>query len=293
MAYREYPTDPRLEGWARSFWEAEEFHGARTEQHVFMPERTVRLTFSNGTSHFNFAGRLEPIASMSLFGMNLDPVPMLSSGPTRSFGVELYPWSAQQLFGWHIEHSYLDLIGAHQRVAHEVQGLLSLKAWEDARESVTSWLLGLIETRGRERSAGVHAAITLYQQKGNAKIADLAEAQNLSPRQLERLFASDIGLSAKTLSRLIRFEEVCDRLYLEPGVSLSALAFDLGFADQAHLTREFRAFSRMTPKTFARISELRRVDATVMTMLVWGKWPSTPPTQEGGSPTGMSHFFKT
>ena len=67
---------------------------------------------------------------------------------------------------------------------------------------------------------------------------------------------AEVGVNAKTLARLIRFEEVRNRLWLEPKVSLAQLAYELGFADQAHLTREFRALSYMTPRTFGQFVQL-------------------------------------
>lgn len=68
----------------------------------------------------------------------------------------------------------------------------------------------------------------------------------------------EVGLPAKTLGRLIRFDEVQRRLRDQPGESLAGLALELGFADQAHLNREFRALAQMTPRTFAlRARQLR------------------------------------
>ncbi len=56
---------------------------------------------------------------------------------------------------------------------------------------------------------------------------------------------------AGTLARLIRFETIRNRLTMDPLASLSDLAYDLGYTDQAHLIHDFGAFADRTPGEFA------------------------------------------
>lgn len=134
---------------------------------------------------------------------------------------------------------------------------MRLSAWEEARQTLDAWLLELMAERGRESGSGVRAATTLYSSLGQIKMGKLAEDLNLSLRQLERLFVSEVGVNAKTLARIIRFEEVHNRLVVDPGLSLAQLAYELGFADQAHLTREFKALSYMMPGLFGQFVKSR------------------------------------
>lgn len=258
MTFRVYPPDARLRGWVRNFWEAENDKQS-VEQNIHTPKGAFRLMFHHGESYHSLSGKLEAQPALSLLGVKLAPIPVmhLSLGSTKTLGVELYPWAGRQLFGADLPNSLNPML-EHERVAREVNALLGLAAWPEAREVVVDWLGRLIAAGGYEQGTGVRAALELYGAFGQTHVGDLAQALNLSPRQLERRFVSEVGLSAKTLARLIRFEETFNRLALEPGTSLAALSFDLGFADQAHLTREFRAFSQMTPKTFTHFSELRQ-----------------------------------
>ena len=69
----------------------------------------------------------------------------------------------------------------------------------------------------------------------------------MSERHLRRLVADHTGLEPRTLPRVARFQRflaLSDRA-AEP--SLAALAVRAGYADQAHLTREVRALSGLTP----------------------------------------------
>jgi AraC-like DNA-binding protein len=47
---------------------------------------------------------------------------------------------------------------------------------------------------------------------------------------------------------VLRFEQAVDRLKRRPVTRLADLAADLGYADQAHLTREWQALAGCSPR---------------------------------------------
>ncbi|MFC9896468.1 helix-turn-helix domain-containing protein [Nocardia sp. NPDC127579] len=85
----------------------------------------------------------------------------------------------------------------------------------------------------------------------------LAELLEVSPYRLSRAFPRELGVSITHYRHRVRLGRALDRLENgEP--SLSALAADLGYADQAHLTRTFRRHLGHTPNTLRRL--LTRID---------------------------------
>ncbi|PKF78191.1 AraC family transcriptional regulator [Vibrio sp. vnigr-6D03] len=66
-------------------------------------------------------------------------------------------------------------------------------------------------------------------------------------RQIERNFHNWIGMSPKYFQRLRRVYSSVATLRENPEVSLSDFAYAQGFSDQAHMTREFKAFVLTTP----------------------------------------------
>ena len=259
VAFQEFLPDARLQPLVRSYWQIAEYHDVSQQEHRFLPERSVRLAFYAGQSWqaATQQGELEPMPQAALFGLTLVPQRIVSMGLTRALGVELYPWGARQLFGWEFGHQTVDLSASHPWLCRAVCALIGLNAWDEALQMVEDWLLSLLGQRGKELQSGTQAAIRLYRSLGSARIGTLASELNLSQRQLERLFVQEVGINAKTLARLIRFEEVHNRLWLDPHQPLAPLAYDLGFSDQSHLTREFRALAHMTPRTFAQYTLLR------------------------------------
>jgi len=77
-------------------------------------------------------------------------------------------------------------------------------------------------------------------------------------RTLERNFKQSSGHTVKDVSGLMRFEQVRNHLWNHPDTNLAALAHDLGYTDQSHLSREFRRYSGTTPAAFARKSRTQR-----------------------------------
>lgn len=82
--------------------------------------------------------------------------------------------------------------------------------------------------------------------------AAISRAAGLSLRPLQRLFRECVGASPKWVSRRYRLREAAQRIERDESVSLSTLAAELGYADHAHFSRDFKAATGRAPSTFAR-----------------------------------------
>lgn len=71
-----------------------------------------------------------------------------------------------------------------------------------------------------------------------------------SQRTVQRHFHRTLGISPKALQQILRAREAV--ALLELGRPILDVAFDLGFADQAHLTRSLKALTGQTPRAIAR-----------------------------------------
>jgi AraC-like DNA-binding protein len=81
---------------------------------------------------------------------------------------------------------------------------------------------------------------------------DLARELHVSVRSLQRLAARFVGMPPQLLLRRRRLQEAAERMRADPAADLGALAAELGFADQSHLTREFRSVLGATPRGYGR-----------------------------------------
>jgi AraC-like DNA-binding protein len=90
-----------------------------------------------------------------------------------------------------------------------------------------------------------HAATRLAD--AAASLDDLTEDGDVSGRQLRRRFIQALGYGPKVLERVLRFQRLLKLLETRPVANLASAAVDLGYADQAHMTRECRRLSGKTP----------------------------------------------
>jgi AraC-like DNA-binding protein len=81
------------------------------------------------------------------------------------------------------------------------------------------------------------------------RVGSLADALGTSERQLLRRFDSAVGYGPKTLDRVLRFQRFLShaRGLAAGDDDLARVAADIGYADQAHLTRECVRLSGLTP----------------------------------------------
>lgn len=82
------------------------------------------------------------------------------------------------------------------------------------------------------------------------RVGQICEKFAITERSLQRLTAKRIGLSPKWLIQRRRLHEAAERLR-ESDRDLARVAAELGYADQAHFGRDFRAVTGLTPGEFA------------------------------------------
>jgi AraC-like DNA-binding protein len=83
------------------------------------------------------------------------------------------------------------------------------------------------------------------------RVSQVCEKFAITERTLQRLTARRIGLSPKWLVQRRRLHEAAERLREVARPDLARLAADLGYSDQSHFGRDFRAVTGLTPGEFA------------------------------------------
>lgn len=82
-------------------------------------------------------------------------------------------------------------------------------------------------------------------------VAALSARAGLCERALQRVFRAHVGASPKWVIRRHRLQEAALRIEHGEAPSLAALAASLGYADQSHLARDFKAAVGKSPRDFA------------------------------------------
>jgi AraC-like DNA-binding protein len=91
-----------------------------------------------------------------------------------------------------------------------------------------------------------------------AEVHRVARAVGTSERSLHRELVRWSGLAPKPLARILRMQR-CLAALRAGGVPLAVLAPTLGYADQAHMTRELKTLAGVTPRQVMRESPVRNL----------------------------------
>jgi AraC-like DNA-binding protein len=232
------------------------FAGLPPGVHLGLPSRylTVVLAFDAPTRMVQLP---DPAAApVDLFalagGLASSPVSIAHDGAMAGLQIDLTPAGARALLGLpaaELTHSVVDLAAVLGPQAAELNERLALlSGWPQRFAALEAFLLARMRRALPPVPEPVQAAWSLIvASRGARRIGDVADAVGYSRRRLDVLFGREYGLAPKQLARIARFERAVGRLKQDPGAGLAAVAAGCGYADQAHMTRDWRAFAGCPP----------------------------------------------
>ena len=131
-------------------------------------------------------------------------------------------------------------------VSHRYIGLESEVAAGIAADGLGEAFRSLLRDTVQDVAAAGRAQVAVERiqaSRGRVDLRRLAVALSISPRTLRREVASEAGLPPKVLARVFRFRYALTCA----SPSLAVVAAAAGYADQAHMTREFTALAGLSP----------------------------------------------
>jgi AraC-like DNA-binding protein len=187
-------------------------------------------------------------------GLLAEPLRLEAPRTIRCLAARLHPWAVGRFFegaadsqtpGW---RDASEVLG--DRAADLVANIKRLD-WTLATAILEAILLDQID---RWRRDGEIAVVEPFLADNRATTATIAARRGRSSRQVERRVRGLTGVAPRQLACLSRFHRTRDAIWANPERDLASLACEQGYADQPHMTREFRKYAHMTPARFARES---------------------------------------
>jgi AraC-like DNA-binding protein len=123
------------------------------------------------------------------------------------------------------------------------------------RAALETALLGRLG-RAAPADGAMRAAVRWIARHPRGRIDQLSEWIGISGRQLQRRFAAAVGYGPKQFQSVLRFQRLLGLARHTPGLrTLGQLSAAAGYADQAHMTREFQRFAGRTPSQMLRAAD--------------------------------------
>lgn len=256
MDYQEFEPQKSLRSYIKCYWALESAREENPQRQTIVPDGCMEMIFHYGDLYKQYTTNESSVIQPRCFviGQLTRPLEIEPTGKTGIFSVRFHPEgfmpfatlplkemenravSLEELFGENGKETELNILNAesvHKRINYAEDFLIKR--------------LADTETIDRIVRSTVEAILSL---KGDLSVDELSEITNSNRRQLERKFASAIGLSPKQLSKTIRLQAILKLLLSKQYTSLTSLAYEGKYYDQAHFIKDFKEFTGMTPKEF-------------------------------------------
>lgn len=118
---------------------------------------------------------------------------------------------------------------------------------EEARNKLDEYFLGFWSKTGLRTDKRLYHALKIIVENSGTINIETGLDIGISPRQLRRLFKFYVGDTAKTFSKVVRFQHI---LRAKPSVQSlreNKLFYDIGYYDQSHFIKDFKNFYGTTP----------------------------------------------
>lgn len=248
--YREVAPSLALAPYVECFWtRRDERDGAAAPtEHRILPDGCIDLIFA---FHPGPSGGL---AEAYAVGTMTRAIVVPGDARVAMLGVRFHPGGASALLG--LQASALTDLRVALRDAAPClpddteEGLHAVDA--SGRVAALARALERLLPRAAAVDPLVDAASRwLRRTDGRLRVESLGDRLGVSRQHLARAFARHVGVTPKTFARVARVLAVVRRASGDPDPDWTRIALEHGYADQSHLTGEFRTLVGLTPGRWA------------------------------------------
>lgn len=247
MRYEEYPVSHHLKHWISGF-----FHWTGSPPERILPNGQIDLLFSINDQPLDPNElRVESHVRTLLYGELRQPLTGLGGGEVDVFGICFFPWAAEILAGIGPRDLSGRILPIHRvgRIDSEaIRAMLKGCESDPERIRLIEEVFSRIFPEAGEAERAVYRQwVEIWSRGGSDPVPDTRQDESSAEHgRFEKLFQRQVGMTIRQFSRLARFHAFLRRL--ESGEKISTLAEDIGYYDQAHLTRECRDFAGIPPR---------------------------------------------
>jgi AraC-like DNA-binding protein len=241
LNFRRLPARPPLDDLVEHYWLIDWRLDTPHDQYV-VPHPCVNVVWQSGVapivvgvesglSHVRLRG------TGRVFGVQFRPGGFrpFTAGPVSRLNDRREPLHQQ----WALPHADLDVL-----VCGDADDQVKASAVDDYLQALPPSTVSEATRQAMRLAHQVRTDRTLL------RVEELARHARMSTRALQRLFADHVGVGPKWVIRRYRIHEAIERAGGD--INWAALAADLGYADQAHLVRDFTAATGTSPAAYAR-----------------------------------------
>lgn len=258
MDYQTFQPHPDLESLVKCYWTLEIPAEKEPQRQLVLPDGCIEMFFILGDDVKRYTSGDEFIIQprAMVLGQITGPFFVEPTGRVNTFAVRFYPYGFANFITTPVKEladreTPIDAL-FEEKTARELS-LRITQAPDTPRriEIVEDFLLNRLNDQATVDAVVRRTIDAILETKGSAGINTVLKNDLSKRRQLERRFREQIGISPKQLGKVIRLQTALKILLNRQTESLTDIAYESEYYDQAHFIRDFKEFTGTTPKEFS------------------------------------------
>ncbi len=257
MDYQTFQPHPDLKSLVKCYWTLEVPPSDSPQRQRIIPDGCLEMAFILGDDIRRYTTGEEFILQprAMVLGQTIDPFYIEPTGYVNTFAIRFYPYG----FANFVTIPVRDLANKEtplevlfgEKPAKQLEQKIILAESTSARIAIAEEFL--MEKFISEASIDGIVKSTvdmLLSTGGSTSIHAILKEDLPKRRKLERQFLKRIGISPKQLGRVVRLQTALKLLLNRKTESLTEIAYESEYYDQAHFIKDFREFTGTTPGAF-------------------------------------------
>ena len=223
---------------------------------TIVPDGTMKLIFHYGDTykHHSQNGEITILPKCFLIGQLTKPYVIEPTGVTGSFVVQFKPSGFLPFTSIPIKEMENTAVPLNKLFGEDGlklgNNILNANSASERIQIIETFLFKELADKKTIDNVVKSTVETIFNGNGQFSVNEFSMNNNINRRQLTRKFSSAIGLSPKQLAKTTRIQTTLKVLLNEEITSLTDLAYENEYFDQAHFIKEFKEFTGLTPKEF-------------------------------------------
>ncbi len=256
MHYETFQPHPDLQAVVKCYWVLQ-IPAADHEKQRIIPDGCIEMAFILGDDVKRFTDGDEYILQprAMVLGQTIAPFYIQPVGYVDTFAIRFFPYGFANFVKVPIrilantETPISHLFG--ETVANRLErAIVNARDTQERMVIIEQFLLSTLQRESTIDTIVKRTVDTLLATKGSSTISELLDRDLSKRRQLERKFSKQVGVSPKQLAKLIRLQSALEMLLNDNTDSLTSIAYQNEYYDQAHFIKDFKEFTGISPGDF-------------------------------------------
>lgn len=240
-----------------------DFAGLPPGTHLGLPSGSLTfiVSISEPLRLYDEALEADERYGVLLAGLHLRRTLVRHNGAMAGIQINLSPIAPRAFFGLpagEVAHSSYDLDVIARPIADELYTRVNAaSSWHARFDAIDDVLIRTAREVIGVREEVVNSWRRIARSHGGLPISLVADEVGWSRRHLNTQFNAEFGIGPKDAARVLRYDRA-RRMILCGNLKIADIAAICGYADQAHLNRDFKSFTGTSPTTWLRDDQVAR-----------------------------------